>query len=138
MIGDSSTTCAHLAGVASRSGWAISSPTRRSRISSQTSMTNSSRSRFSVSRHVVVVALQRDDAEGDVARLVLHDVVHDVAHQRLDRHLVHLREGGHGQAFDQDLHAEILQVPALSQMIMSSSCLRFGLIGHCHSSFSRR
>ena len=62
--------------------------------------------------HVVVEALERDDAEGDVARLVLHHVVDDVAHQRLDGQLVHLREGGHGQALDEDLHAEVLQVPA--------------------------
>src|SRR2546426_788049 len=58
------------------------------------------------------VVVQGEDAEGDVSRLVPHDVVRELGQQRLLAELVHVAEGGHGEPLDHDLHAEVLHVPA--------------------------
>ena len=76
------------------------------------SKANSWRSRISASVSSLVVLLQAEDAEGDVAGLVAHDVAQQLLEQRLGRHLVHEAEGGQGQTLDHDLHAEVGHVPA--------------------------
>ena len=61
---------------------------------------------------LLVVLLQREHAERDVARLVAHDVAEQLLQQRLGRHLVHEAERREREALDHDLHAEVGHVPA--------------------------
>src|SRR5436309_14690185 len=63
-------------------------------------------------RYVAVELGEREHAEGHVARLVLHHVAHELLQERFLRDLEHVPEGGHGQTLDDDLHAEVLEVPA--------------------------
>ena len=65
-------------------------------------------------RHLFrVEVLQREDAEGDVARLVAHHVARDLLDERLVRGgEAHEPEGGKREALHHDLHAEIDHVPA--------------------------
>ena len=60
---------------------------------------------------LLVVLLQRQHAEGDVAGLVAHHVAEQLLEQRLGGQLVHEAEGGEGQALHHDLHAEVGHVP---------------------------
>ena len=73
---------------------------------------NSWRSFISASRELLVVLLQREHTERDVARLVAHDVAQQLLEQRLGRHLVHEAERGERETLDHDLHAEVGHVPA--------------------------
>ncbi len=75
-------------------------------------MMKSSRSRSSPADDVGVVVGEREHAERHVARLVLHDVAHQVLQQRLLRDLEQVAERRHGEPLDDDLHAEVLEVPA--------------------------
>ena len=75
-------------------------------------MMKSSRSRSSLAEHVGVVVGEREHAERHVARLVLHDVAHQLLQQRLLRDLEQVAERRHGEPLDDDLHAEVLEVPA--------------------------
>ena len=59
-----------------------------------------------------IVFAQRQAAERDVPRLVLHDVGVHRAGQRVARLVADRLEGGERQALDQHLHAEIGHVPA--------------------------
>ena len=61
---------------------------------------------------LLVVLLQRQHAERDVARLVAHHVAEQLLEQRLGRDLVHHAERGEREALDHDLHAEVRDVPA--------------------------
>jgi hypothetical protein len=76
----------------------------------QASTTNSSRSLRSASLRVVVA--QCDTTEGDVARLVLHDIGVDGGRERVLRLVADALEGRQCQALDQDLHGQIGHVPA--------------------------
>src|SRR5262249_4566221 len=60
---------------------------------------------------LLVVLLQRDHAEGNMARLVAHHVPEELLEQRLSRHLLDEPEGGEGETLDHDLHAEVGHVP---------------------------
>ena len=73
---------------------------------------NSWRSRISAALSSLVVLLQREDAERDVAGLVAHHVAEQLLEQRLGRHLVHEAERGERETLDHDLHAEVRHVPA--------------------------
>jgi hypothetical protein len=79
--------------------------------------------------HVVVVALEGDHAEGHVARLVLHHVPEDLLDERLLGELVHVAEGGHREPLHQDLHPEILEVPAALQEDHVEQPLQVGIDG---------
>ena len=59
-----------------------------------------------------IVVAQRDAAEGDVARFVLHHIRIDRGGQRMAGGVANALEGGQRQAFDQDLHAKEGHVPA--------------------------
>ena len=61
---------------------------------------------------LLVVVLQAEHAEGDVAGLVAHHVAQQLLEQRLGGELVDEAEGGEGEALDHDLHAEVGHVPA--------------------------
>ena len=63
-------------------------------------------------RELRVVVAQREAAERDVARLVLHHVRVDRRGQRVLRLIADLRERRERQALDQHLHAEVRHVPA--------------------------
>ena len=84
---------------------------RRSRIRSAASNANSWRSRSSAARALVVL-LQREHAERDVARLVAHHVAQQLLEERLLRDVVHEAEGREREALDHDLHAHVRHVPA--------------------------
>jgi hypothetical protein len=60
---------------------------------------------------ILVVVAQRQDAVGDVARLVAHDVGGQVAQERIRRVHADHPEGRQRQPLDHDLHAEELHVP---------------------------
>ena len=63
-----------------------------------------------------VVVAEREAAEGDVPRLVLHDVGVDRGGERIRRRVADALEGGEREPLDQHLHAEIGHVPARSVM----------------------
>ena len=47
-----------------------------------------------------------------MARFVFHHVANELLEKRLLRDLEEVAEGGHGEALDDDLHAQVLEVPA--------------------------
>jgi len=59
-----------------------------------------------------VVVLERQPAERDVPRLVLHDVREQLLDQRVGRQIPVEPERRERQSLDEDLHAEIGQIPA--------------------------
>jgi hypothetical protein len=59
-----------------------------------------------------VEVAQREPAEGNVARLVLHHVRGHGARQRVLGDVADEAEGRQRQALDEDLHAEVRHVPA--------------------------
>ena len=76
---------------------------------------NSWRSRISASPRPLVVLLERQHTERDVARFVAHHVAEQLLEQRLGGHLVQEPERGEREALDHDLHAEVGHVPAASR-----------------------
>ena len=73
---------------------------------------NSWRSRISALPRLLVVLLEREHTERDVARFVAHHVAEQLLEQRLGGHLVHEPERREREALDHDLHAEVGHVPA--------------------------
>src|SRR5208283_623638 len=63
-------------------------------------------------RHLSIVVLQRYDAECHMPRLVLHDVLDELFQQGLLCELIEIPKGCHGKPLNDDLHAEIFEIPA--------------------------
>src|SRR5262249_60842690 len=59
-----------------------------------------------------VIVAERQSAERDVPRLVLHHVGRDRAPERIRGLVADDPEGGERDAFDEDLHAQVREVPA--------------------------
>ena len=80
-------------------------------------------------RELRVVVAQREAAEGDVARLVLHDVGVHRRGERVLRLIADLRERRERQALDQHLHAEVGHVPARVAEHVVEQRFSVGVIG---------
>ncbi len=59
-----------------------------------------------------IVLAQREAAEGDVPRFILHDVCVDRGGERIFRHVANSRKGRQREPLDKHLHAEVRHVPS--------------------------